>query len=281
MNIMIVNSYVPSGNARIYYQIAGSGKPLILLHAGIADKRMWQNQIEALADTRQVITLDFRGYGKSTDPKESFHHFHDVYNLIIFLGLNNVDVMGCSLGGLVALEMAVHFPELIDKLILVAPGLRGYNFQDGETLAKTHILAQLILENKKEEAADLFTDIWITGNKRKYESVNPLVKEFVRRMILDNYDAVVTKRESIPEEDNLVCRLGDIKHPALIIVGEMDNSYSINIANLLVDTLPHATLFTVPDASHLPNLEKRELFNHTVMEFLSNPLSINTIVNRL
>jgi len=160
------------GNGRMHFEVAGTGKPLLLLHSGIADNRMWAGQRREFSRHFQVIMPDFRGYGKSPAPEEPFRHYEEIHALSLHLGFASVNIAGCSLGGKVAIEMAIAYPEIVSRLILIAPGMPGYEYRDEETLAKDAILEGLIASGKREEVADMLVDIWVVGLKRHREAVD-------------------------------------------------------------------------------------------------------------
>ncbi|MDH4241725.1 MAG: alpha/beta hydrolase, partial [Phycisphaerae bacterium] len=189
----VETGFAPIRNAKMYFETSGAGKPLLLLHSGIADHRMWAGQCSEFSRHFQVITPDFRGYGKSSTPNEPFRHYEDIHGLIQHLAFTSVNIAGCSLGGKVAIEMAIAYPEMVSRLILIAPGMTGYEYRDKETLAKDAILEELIASGKREEVADMLVDIWVVGLKRDRETVDSTARAVVREMILDNYASVTDK----------------------------------------------------------------------------------------
>ena len=102
---------------------------------------------------------DFRGYGKSPAPEEPFRHCEDIHALVQHLRFASVSTAGCSLGGKVAIEMAIAYAKMVDRLVLIAPGMPGYEYRDEETLAKDAILEGLPAGGKHEEVADMLVDI--------------------------------------------------------------------------------------------------------------------------
>ena len=149
----------------MHFEMAGTGKPLLLLHSGVADHRMWAGQCGEFSRHFQVIMPDFRGYGKSPAPEEPFHHYEDIHALVRHLGFASVNIAGCSLGGKAALEMAIAYPRMVDRMVLIAPGMPDYEYRDEETLAKDAMLEGLISSGKREEVADMLVDIWVVGLK--------------------------------------------------------------------------------------------------------------------
>ena len=265
---MVLSSYLQVDGAKLYYKVFGAGKPLILLHAGIADSRMWQSQIDFFSEYYQVITLDFRGYGKTVYQQGLFWHYKDVYSLINHLGLISVDLLGCSIGGLVAMELALQHPGVVGKLILVCPGLKGYEFTDKASLSKDVVLDELIASGKREKVAELLVDIWVVGLRRKKRDVKPEIRSFVREMILDNYDAVIDRIEEAELGFDVISRLGEISSQTLVIIGGKDLPDMLTISRIITDKIPQATRTLIPDTAHMINLEKSKCLNDEIRNFL-------------
>ncbi len=257
-------------NGKMYFEMAGTGRRLLLLHSGIADRRMWAGQCSELSRHFQVIMPDFRGYGKSTVPDGPFRHYEDIHALIGHLRFMPVDIAGCSLGGKVAIEMAIAYPEMVRRLLLVAPGMPGYEYRDEETLAKDAILEGLIAGGKREEVADMLVGIWVVGLKRNREAVDSVARALVRQMILDNYASVTDKYPETPPEFDMMSRLIEIRAPTLVMIGDSDLPDMQAISQLVAGRIPGAKRLLIPGAAHLPNLENPTLFNQSVIEFLAD-----------
>ena len=256
-------------NARIYFEMSGTGKPLLLLHSGIADHRMWAGQCIEFSRHFQVIMPDFRGYGKSPAPEESFRHYEDIHGLIRRLGFTSVNIAGCSLGGKTAIEMAIAYPETVSRLVLIAPGMFGYEYRDKETLAKDAILEGLIASGRREEVADMLVDIWVVGLKRDRGTVDSAARALVREMILDNYASVTDEFPETPPGFDVVSRLVEIRVPTLVMIGDSDLPDMRAISQLVADRIHGAKRQLIPNAAHLPNLENSMLFNQSVIDFLA------------
>jgi len=257
-------------NAKMHFEMAGTGKPLLLLHSGIADHRMWEGQCREFSRHFQVITPDFRGYGKSPAPEEPFRHYEDIHALVRHLGFASVNMAGCSLGGKAALEMAIAYPRMVDRMVLIAPGMSGYEYRDEETLAKDTKLEGLIASGKREEVADMLVDIWVVGLKRHREAVDSTARALVREMILDNYASVTDEYRETPPEFDMMSRLAEIRVSSLVMIGDSDLPDMQAISQLVADRIRGAKRLLIPGAAHLPNLENSALFNQSVIDFLAD-----------
>jgi 3-oxoadipate enol-lactonase len=225
-------------NAKLYFEMAGKGKPLILLHSGIADHRMWVGQPQELSRFFRVVTADFRGYGGTPPPSGPFWHYEDIHELIRYLGFDSVSIVGCSLGGKTAIELTIAYPQVVDSLILVAPGLTGYEYRDKETLEKDTMLEKLIAGDRREDVADMLVDVWVVGSKRRRDMVSSGARALVRQMILDNYDSVVDKFPEAAPPFDLMPRLSEIHAPTLVMIGDSDLPDMLAISQLVTDRIP-------------------------------------------
>jgi pimeloyl-ACP methyl ester carboxylesterase len=120
-------SYADVNGLSLYYDDQGSGAPLVLLHGGLGSGEMWASALPALAVGRRVITVDLQGHGRTADVDRPFRPetmADDVAALIEHLGLERADVMGYSLGGAVALRLAIQHPGTVRRLVLVSIAVR-------------------------------------------------------------------------------------------------------------------------------------------------------------
>lgn len=255
------------GGIKLYYETCGAGKPIVMLHAGIADHRMWAGQCSELSKHFRVITPDLRGYGKSTTKEAPYRFCDDVYLLIRHLGLRTVSLVGCSLGGRTVLDLMITHPEVVERALLVAPGLRGYQYTDFETLAKDAAVEKLVAEGKIEDAVDSMTDLWVAGLNRNRKSVDAEAWELVRRMIIDNYEAVMHRFPEAGIDFNMISSLGGIKVPPLVMIGDKDLPDMQEVSRIVSEKIPGAERQVIRDAAHLPNLEHAELFNKSVTDY--------------
>src|SRR3972149_4611582 len=108
---------------RIFYEIRGQGESLVLIGGAPLDSRLWDQQVERFAEDFRVLRYDPRGIGRSELPQAPFSHYQDLHALLQFLGIEATNILGFSFGGGVALDFAVAHPQMVQSLILVAPGL--------------------------------------------------------------------------------------------------------------------------------------------------------------
>jgi pimeloyl-ACP methyl ester carboxylesterase len=250
---------------RLYYEIAGEGPVLVLAHAGIADRRMWDDQFPVFAQHFRVLRFDFWGFGKSTVVPKRFFLHEDLYQLLTFLEIKQAHLMGCSLGGRVTLDVALAYPQLVNSLIVVGSGLGGYSFE-GEVL--TSFSEQIMAAREQgdyEREVELRLQLWVDGRSRTSDQVNPQVRDRARAMLMGRPG---TQGEGLALEPAALGRLNEIEIPTLILVGDRDEANIGTIADLLANNIRGAQKVIIPDTAHLPNMEKPEHFNRLVLGFL-------------
>lgn len=254
--------------ARMNYERTGAGFPVIFLHAGIADSRMWEPQVTAFAKQFDVIRPDLRGFGKSELPPNPWSPVDDLLALIDDLGLKPAHLIGCSMGGGVAIDFALDHPDRISKLVLVGSSIGGFTFGPEhahvfEEAAAARMAGDLTALN--EAMLHLFLD----GPDRP----RGYVAEPLRKLFLEmNGIAVRADVEKAPPAQNLlaVSRLHEITEQTLVIVGDKDVPTVLEAADLLAESIPNARKAVIHDAAHLPNLEHPQEFNRLVLDFLGS-----------
>ncbi len=255
-------------SAPLYYEVAGQGSPLLLLHAGVADSRMWDEQIAVFSKHYTTIRYDLRGFGKSVFPPGPFAHHDDPAALLSGLNISKAHVIGISFGGKVALDFTLAHPELVASLILIAPSVGGHN-QPPEVLHLNEQEEALLERGDLEGATELNLRLWLDGPKRTPGQVNPVVRQRVHDM---QYHALAIPQPAEAEEIALkplaIERLGEVCVPTLVIVGDYDIPDKQALAEQLATEFPMAKLVRIPQVAHMLTMEKPEEFNDIVLEFL-------------
>jgi pimeloyl-ACP methyl ester carboxylesterase len=256
--------------ARIHYEREGAGIPIIFLHAGMADSRMWAGQADFFARDFDVIRPDTRGFGGSELPPGPWSAEHDILALMDALELKPAHLVGCSMGGGMAIDFALQHPERISKLVLVGAALGGV----APKPEHFHLFqkAQAARQARDYEALnDAMLELFLDGPQRRPGYVSKEIRELVHDM---NERAVRVDLEKSPPaglDPPAATRLGEITAPALVVVGDADVPTVLEIADQLVAGIPNARKAVIHDAAHLPNMEHPEEFNRTVSDFLLEP----------
>ncbi len=246
---------------RLHVEHAGAGRPAVLLHAGIADSRMWDPQWTAWPARLAVTRLDLRGFGRSGRPVGAFSHAGDVLAVLDACEIDRALLVGASLGGLVALDLAAARPERVRGLVLAGPPLPGYAWS-AEMRAFSEAEAAALEAGDLEAATEVNVDFWLpTASEEVRATIRAQQLGAFRLQVPDEAD------ESLLCED-LVESLATIACPTLVLTGAHDRSDFQAIADLLAATLPDTRRTTVADACHLPSLEQPAAFETLVLPFL-------------
>ncbi|HEY3084462.1 MAG TPA: alpha/beta fold hydrolase [Candidatus Dormibacteraeota bacterium] len=253
--------------ARIYYERAGQGLPVIFLHAGVADSRMWEPQVAAFTKHFDVIRPDMRGFGRSELPPGRWSAVGDVLGLIDHLRLKPVHLIGCSMGGGVAVDFAIEHGERLSKLVLVGPGVSGVQF--GAKYPDLFAEADAA-EKSGDQQAIIEADarLWLDGPRRR----PGYVKDPIRKLFFEMDSNFESDWESAPIDHidpPAAERLHEITAPTLVVVGDEDAPPIFDAVEMLMEKVPHARKAVIHDAAHLPNLEHPDEFNRIVLEFLT------------
>jgi pimeloyl-ACP methyl ester carboxylesterase len=249
---------------KLYYETAGKGPAVVLVHGGLVDSRLWNDQMKEFAKHHRVVRYDLRGFGRSGAAPQPFSHIEDLRALMDFLKIERATVVGLSLGGIIAADFALEHPERIDRLVLVGAGLRG----DKQPPDKDAIKAY---EAASKGIAEEFVNV--TMKSGLYATVREGTPAYtrLRQMLLENFKAVSTFAPGFlkyPAQPTIE-RLGQIKAATLVIIGGEDAQSLKNVAGTLVAGIRGARKVVIPGASHHPPVETPDKFNKAVLSFLN------------
>lgn len=262
----VKHGYAKVSNAKLYYEIAGKGQPLILIHGGNMDRRMWDEQFVTFAKTYTVIRYDVRGFGKSDRQVRAFAHHQDLYDLMKFLGYKKANIVGLSLGGGIAADFAITHPEMVENLILVCPGINGFTISsDGGAYSIATI------EAARDEGYAKATEMWLKSPYMIPAMEHPELRAKLRQLSLDNAHNwlanFVWSRDLKPSTRE---RLAEIKARTLLIVGDRDVPNMLKLVDEAVAKISGATKVVINDVGHMPNMETPAEFDKIVLVFLAN-----------
>jgi pimeloyl-ACP methyl ester carboxylesterase len=231
---------------------------------------MWEPQWPALTAAHLVVRADFRGFGSSPQPAERFSHARDVISLLDELGIERAALVGVSLGGQVALEVALARPELVTALVLVGAALPDHEWS--ETVRTYGDEEDAALERGDIDAAvEANLRMWVDGPYRGPEVVDPEVRDAVAAMQRRAFELQLPVADEAEEEllvPDLGARLGEIRAPALVLVGDADVSDMHDIGRRLRRELRDARSATIQGA-HVPSMEHPRKFEALVLDFLA------------
>ncbi len=265
------SSYFRVDGGKLYYEVAGQGDPIVLIHAGFVDSRMWDEQFKLYANQFKVVRYDVRGFGKSDQPQDTFTNSNDLHMLLQHLKIPKASLIGVSNGGAIALDFAVEYPESIMKLILVGTGVRGYEntpeeekiWDEFDEMMKPQEAA--VKENRLGDAVKMDVDTWAAAQ-------NPANRKRILKIATDNAhtQAEPPGKWQVKQEQTTFKRLSEIKAPTLLIVGDRDVKGMQLLSQRLHKLIADSRIEMIEGADHLVNLSKPEEFNRLVLEFLTN-----------
>ena len=255
--------------ADIYYELAGSGPPVVLLHAGIADSRMWDLQFDAFAAAgHRVVRYDMRGYGRTTPVPGEFSPREDLRALLKALDIERTSLVGCSMGSRTALDFALRYPDQVDRLVLTSPSINGFDYTGRPSPLWVEIDVAA-MDGDLARVNELEIQMWVAGPRRRPEQVAPWIRELALDM---NAIALANENKKLGQEQpaaSVEGRLHKLRPPTLVVVGEEDTPWTRATAGWLMRYLDSARRIDLPDAGHLPNMEQAEAYNAAVLSFLT------------
>ncbi len=250
---------------QLYFEVTGSGSPLVLIHGNTLDIRMWDDQIELFASQYQVIRYEMRGFGRSAAPTaEPYAPVDDLKALLSHLGVEHANILGLSLGGAIAIDFALAYPEMTDTLIVAGAGLREFQWPTyGEFVSGVRSAAMTA-------GIDLARQRWLEGALFLPALEQPALAARLTQMVAD-YSGWhwLNKEQLLPPDAPVKEQLGAVDIPTLVIVGERDIEDFHAVADFVHARIPGAMKVVMPGVGHLSNMEDPAHFNTLVLDFLA------------
>jgi pimeloyl-ACP methyl ester carboxylesterase len=257
------------GEARIHAEASGTGAPVVLIHAGITDRRMWDPQIPALEEGYRVVRYDARGYGNTLGPLGPYAPHEDLFAVMDAFGIARAHLVGGSMGGATAIDAALAQHERVAGLVLAAPGLAGYSFTDAPTVSRWPIIEAAYEKGDYDRVVELEMEMWVAGPRRRLADVDPRIVEKVRTMLRASYPESA-KFELRHPDPPAIERLAAIEAPTLVVVGDADVPDMLRIADTVAAQVPRALKVVMSEVAHLPNMERAAKFNALVLGHLEH-----------
>jgi 3-oxoadipate enol-lactonase len=250
-------------------------RPVVLVHAGICDRRMWNPQISALSAGRRIVRLDLRGYGSSDrKPASTLSHHLEVAALLDELEIEGAHLVGVSMSAGVIAEVALARPDLVGSLLLVAPSgsLRTEVTADIEAFWEAE--EEALAEEDLDAAVEVNLETWVDGPGQPSDRVPAAVRAFVGQMQMKAFENVDGWDEEDLDDRGLEPpiqkRVAEIGVPTRILVGELDVAAVGQTAARLAQEIPRATLVRWPDVAHLPSLERPDDFSRFALDWFAD-----------
>ncbi|MGD3106259.1 alpha/beta fold hydrolase [Streptomyces sp. YGL11-2] len=269
----IDNGTVPIDDGELFYETAGTGPAVVLLHGGMLDQHMWDEQFAWLVNSGlRVIRYDSRGHGLSSTVTGDWANHDDLAALLDALDVPSAVLVGLSHGSRVALDTALAHPDRVTALALAAPGISGRAFTDPFVLE--HIKEQVAAigaPDGAERYVEHFLRMWVDGPHRAPSAVHPGFRERMRASATANVEVHADGvGAGLPIEVGAFDRLGEIRVPTIVLDGDLDSSDISANAHAIAVTVPDARRIRIPAAGHMVNLENSPLFDRELHAFLSS-----------
>jgi len=260
---------VNANGISINYEIEGQGENLILIHGAFDNLDMWYNQVPIFSKDYRVITYDIRGFGK-TESRETEYSVllftEDLYQFTKAIGIDNTICIGFSLGGSIAVQLAIDHPELVKALVLTnsSAGL-PIATPSPKAMERGQQILELLDKGDIGTAAELMASVAFSPD---FKSKNPVeFEKFVKSKLQNDPHQLAQVMRSLrggagaPDISRLKC-------PTLLIIGEYDSGMGPDRGKQLQQAIPNSRLVILA-AGHSSPFEAPDEFNRAVLEFLS------------
>lgn len=267
------SGYITVDGGKLFYEVAGKGENLVLLHDGMVHSRIWDEQFLEYANKYRVVRYDRRNYGKSSDPELQYSNIEDLYQLFIQLKIEKAVVFGMSSGGRLAIDFTLKYPAKVRGLVLVGAVVGGYGY------SQHFITRGGRYYPKNYSNPDDVQKYFATEDPYEIYPENKVAKQKLLKMLEStkpSHDAREKGKLTLsrPAEKRAVKFLSEIRIPALILVGEFDIPDVHAHAGVINAGIENSKRVIIPKSGHLIPIEQPNLFNEEVMNFL-NDLSIS------
>ena len=259
--------YAEVNGARLWYEVAGVGPPLVMVHGHLIDSGQWDSQFAEFAREFRVVRYDARGFGRSDKPAQPFAFHEDLRAVLAFLGIERSLLMGCSGGGATIIDLSLTYPDIVRGLVLVGSGLSGYQFS-GSPPPKIVAMREARDRGDIDAAVELGLQVWTDGERRRPDQVDKNARERTRQMMTRLFSRPTVAADMRGLDPPAIGRLSEIRVPTLVVIGGDDWQPIHDIADQLTTQISGARKLVIPDAGHHPNIEHPEQFNQWVLSFL-------------
>ena len=258
---------VTGDGVRLHYLDEGEGRPVLAIHGHTLDHRVWDDVVPALLEAGcRVIRPDLRGHGRSDRPPKGYHVSHHAADMAAVLDAAGVDravVAGFSLGGAIAMELAVTRPGRVAGLALSAPVMPDRPFEP----AFLENLRQVARVARTEGIRAAMAGPWAASPLFAVSLSKPGVRERLEPMILDfpGAEYLATERDRVERDWTVPDRLGELEIPATVLVGTEEMPGFREFAREAAERIPGARLEEVPGCGHLLPLEAPEAVARAIL----------------
>ncbi|SFJ00717.1 alpha/beta fold hydrolase [Thermoflavimicrobium dichotomicum] len=244
-------------DAALYYEIQGQGEPVLFIHGFPLDHTLWDECWNHFIQDYQTIRFDLRGMGKSSAPLHNFSYVEDCLQLLDDLEIEQVHMVGFSVGGRIAIDVALQAPSRIRSLFLISPGLSGYSWSD-EVIKSEEKMKYYLNHEQWDQATEHMMHFWVAGPHRQIGEVYPHVRNKVRQLFQQSWLRMREWKGKEVLNFKAIDQLQQISCPTWILVGQDDIEDCLQIGQLLEKQIKGAKLLLIPDAAHFLPIEQPE-----------------------
>lgn len=276
-NQKVKSGFADVNGTSLYYEVAGNGEPIILVHGNFGDRRHWDFQFSELSKNFKVVRYDVRGYGKSAVPKsdEPYTDRDDLKALMEFLQIEKAHISGVSMGSGIIIDFALNYPEKCLSIIPIGPWAMGYGSGKYRTMYSDslNVVFANVSELLKLEGPKSATDYWWAGDHhfakttiRSKSTLDSLLKMGYEY----SYWGFLNENKRSFTSPPAIRQLNKIKIPTLIVTAEFDMEPCIEIADIMEKEIEGSKKVSIKGAGHLMNMDKPEEFNKLVKDFINS-----------
>lgn len=259
--------------ASLHWEADGhaSAPALLLVHAGVADLRMWDPLVPDLARDHLVIRYDSRGFGGTRTDDVDVDERADALAVLEHLGVERATVVGCSRGGSLVLDLTLAHPDRVAGLVTICPGVDGFPYPDltEEEDLRFDEIDSVLTTGDHERVARMEAELWAFGPGRDASSLDPAFVERVRELATGRAGHESEKPRPIRLDPPAYERVVDIAVPTLVVVGAHDVSESFPVYEYLIGAIPGADGSVFRHSAHLPSVEQPEEFLRVLRPWLA------------
>ena len=263
---MATSGFVDVEGSRLYYEVGGTGPPVVLLHGGWLDLRQWDDQFEAFAREHQVIRYDARGYGRSPLGTVAYSHSADLAELLRALAVDRPHLVALSNGASIAVEFAIAYPASVRSLVLGAAPMRGHDLGP-EFMQGMRAVVGAGAAGLKDECRKA---LWEFAPLRVAATI-PEARERIDRLMVEEHQFAQGQPDApkrVFPGPPVSSRFDEVKAPTLVVVGDGEMPVLAEQGALMARSIPGARLHVINGAGHIVNIEQPDAYRKVVLEWL-------------
>jgi pimeloyl-ACP methyl ester carboxylesterase len=261
----IAESSTQRTSSGVGYRVLGDGPPVLLIHGGAMDSGMWDAQVTEFSKRYRVITYDQRGMGETPAPGAAYFPADDAVDVLDALGIARAHVVGQSMGGRIAIDLALAHSDRVLGLVLVESGLSGYPFS-AEGMRAMGKMQEAAMTGGFSAAVDVLLERPGFVSTREH----PEARDIIRAQLERNLPRMGTMMSMRYHHPQAIDELDKLTMPVLVLRSDHTGEDTEATTKLIVERVPRAQLVPIENAGHMMNIEQPDAFNKAVLSFLSS-----------